>query len=249
LAGQAIGINSAIFSRSGGNIGIGFAIPINMARQIVPQLKETGSVTRGWLGVMIQPVDEDIAESLNLASADGALVAKVFEESPAAEAGVEVGDVIVKFDGHPVEESSDLPMIVASTPVGKNVEVVVFRNGKKKKMQVAVAKLEEAASAAAPVKDAALGMSVQDITPDVAKELGVDPETKGVVVSSVKRGSPAAEAGLQPGDVIEMVANQPVEDSADVRRQIGERKQGEGILVLVRRGDQTLFRVIKPEEE
>jgi serine protease Do len=249
LSGQVIGINSAIFSRSGGNIGIGFAIPINMARQIVPQLQETGSVTRGWLGVMIQPVDEDIAESLDLPSADGALVAKVFPESPAAEADVEVGDVIVKFDGQPVEESADLPAIVASTPVGKDVEVVIIRNGKKKKLQVNVAKLEEAAGPAAPVRDAALGLSVQDITPEIAKELGVDAETKGVVVSSVKRGSPADEAGLQPGDVIEMVANKPVEDAADFRRKIGERQEGEGILVLVRRGDQTLFRVIKPEEE
>ncbi len=249
LAGQVVGINSAIFSRSGGNIGIGFAIPINMVRNIVPQLKEYGSVTRGWLGVMIQPVDEDIARSLDLEAPGGALVARVFPDSPAQRAGIELGDVIVKFDGRDVPDSADLPAIVADTPVGKTVTVVVVRGGKKKKLEVTVAKLEDGGGGAEPVKADELGLSVQEMTEDIAKELGLDPDTTGVVVSSVTRGSPAAEAGLRAGDVIQMVGNQSVSSVTAFREQIGQRSEDESVLVLVRRGDQTLFRVIKPAEE
>jgi serine protease Do len=249
LAGQVVGINSAIFSRSGGNIGIGFAIPINMVRIIVPQLKEFGSVTRGWLGVMIQPVDKDIARSLDLDDAKGALVAKVFPNSPASEAGIELGDVIVKFDGREVPKSADLPAIVAATPVGKSVNVVVVRNGKKKKLDVTVAKLEDTSAGAQPVEANELGLSVQDITPEIAKELGLDSDTAGVVVSSVTRDSPAEEAGIRAGDVIQMVGNRSVTSAEEFRNELAGRSEDESLLVLVRRGDQTLFRVIKPAEE
>jgi len=249
LDGQVVGINTAIFSRSGGNIGIGFAIPVNMVRNVVPQLKEFGSVTRGWLGVMIQPVDEDIADSLGLDASGGALVAKVFPDSPAAGGGVEVGDVIVKFDGTEVPESSNLPAIVADTPVGKEVTVVIIRNGKRKKLSITVAKLEESVVESRPVEADALGLSVQDITPEIARELGLDKGSQGVVVSSVTRESPAEEAGLRAGDVIEMVGNAPVANVGEFRARLGERGDGESVLVLVRRGDQTLFRVIKPAEE
>jgi len=249
LAGQVVGINSAIFSRSGGNIGIGFAIPINMVRSIVPQLKEFGTVTRGWLGVMIQPVDKDIARSLDLEEAKGALVAKVFPNSPASEAGIELGDVIVKFDGNEVPESADLPTIVAATPVGKTINVVVVRNGKKKKLEVTVAKLEDASAGAEPIEADELGLSVQDISPEIAKELGLDDDTEGVVVSSVGRGSPAEEAGIRAGDVIQMVGNRSVKSADEFRDELAERSDEESLLVLVRRGDQTLFRVIKPAEE
>jgi serine protease Do len=249
LAGQVVGINSAIFSRSGGNIGIGFAIPIDMARNIVPQLKNAGFVTRGWLGVLIQPVDDDIASSLDLPEASGALVAKVYPDSPAADGGVEVGDVIVEFDGQKVPDSDDLPSIVADTPVGKKVDVFVVRKGKRKKIRIEVGKLEDEVAEAKPVKADELGLAVQEITPDIAKELGLDKSTKGVVVSQVTRNSPAEDAGLQAGDVIEMVGNVPVDSVADFRKQLEGRAKGESILVLVRRGDQTLFRVIKPTEE
>ncbi len=249
LSGQVVGINSAIFSRSGGNIGIGFAIPIDMARNIVPQLKESGFVTRGWLGVLIQPVDEDIASSLDLPAESGALVAKVYPDSPAADGGIEVGDVIIEFGGTVVPESDDLPTIVAETPVGKKVEVIVIRKGKRKKIKIEVGKLEDAAAEAKPVKAEEFGMAVQDLTPDIVSELGLDKGATGVVVSSVTRGSPAEEAGLQPGDVIEMVGNAPVENVADFRKRLSARQDGESVLVLVRRGDQTLFRVIKPAEE
>lgn len=246
LDGRVVGINSAIYSRSGGNIGIGFAIPINLARQIVPQLKESGHVTRGWLGVLIQPVDEDIASSLSLPSADGALVAKVFPDSPAAASAIAAGDVIIEFNGQKIRKSSDLPAIVASTPVGETVKIKVIRAGKKKSIDVTVAKLEEEVAQAKPVKTDELGMSVQDMTPEVATELGLDRDAKGVVVSAVKRGTPAEEAGLRAGDVIESVGNTPVSDVKEFRRILSERDPKDSVLVLVRRGDQTLFRVIKP---
>ena len=246
LKGQVVGINTAIYSRSGGNIGIGFAIPINLARQIVPQLKETGFVTRGWLGVLIQPVDEDIAKSLDLPEAQGALVAKVFADSPAATAGIEVGDVIVEFDGQPIRKSNDLPSIVAATPVGKAVKVTLLRAGTRKTVDVTIAKLEEEAAEAKPVKADELGLSIQDITPEIANDLGLPRESKGVVVSGVRRGSPADEAGLRAGDVIESVANQPVDDVKAFRKFLSARDPEDSVLVLVRRGDQTLFRVIKP---
>jgi serine protease Do len=249
LAGQVVGINSAIFSRSGGNIGIGFAIPIDMARGIVPQLKDSGFVTRGWLGVLIQPVDEDIASSLDLPGASGALVAKVYPDSPAEDGGIEIGDVIIEFGGTTVPESDDLPSIVADTPVGKKIDVIVIRNGKRKKVKVEVGKLEDTQVQAKPEKAEEFGMSVQEITPDIASELGLDKGASGVVVSSVTRGSSAEEAGLQPGDVIETVGNEPVESVADFKKRLADRADGDSILVLVRRGDQTLFRVIKPAQE
>jgi len=249
LAGQVVGINSAIFSRSGGNIGIGFAIPVSMAREIVPQLKETGHVTRGWLGVMIQPVDDDIAGSLDLPEAAGALVAKVFPDSPAAESGIEVGDVIVTFGGTHVAKSTDLPSIVASTKIGKTVDVEVVRRGKRKTIDVTIAKLEDGSAEGKPVKTERLGLSVQEITPEIAEELGLAKDQQGVVVSSVTRGSPSDEVGLRAGDVIEMVGNSPVSSVAEFRKLVSERGAEQSVLLLVRRGDQTLFRVIKPDVE
>ncbi len=246
LAGQVIGINSAIFSSGGGNIGIGFAIPINMAREIVPQLKQEGHVTRGWLGVKIQPVDADIAKSLGLAEAKGALVAEVFPDSPASKAGVQLGDVIVNFDGNDVVKSQDLPALVASTPVGKSAKLVVLRGGDKLTIEVEVAKLADDAETAKPVKANALGLSVQDVTPDMASELGLDKGATGVVVMSVTKGSPAAAAGLEPGDMIVSVGNEPVTNAEAFRKTLEKVSPDRGVLVLVKRGDQTLFRVLKP---
>jgi serine protease Do len=246
LAGQVVGINSAIFSSGGGNIGIGFAIPVNMAREIVPQLKAEGRVTRGWLGVKIQPVDADIARSLGLADAKGALVAEVFADSPAAKAGVHVGDVIVGFDGTDVVKSADLPALVASTPVGKSARLVVVRGGDRLTLEVEVAKLADDVETARPVRAASLGLTVQDITADIARELGLEKGAGGVVVTSVAKDSPAAAAGLEPGDMVISVANEPVTNAEGFRALLDNAPADRGILMLVRRGDQTLFRVLKP---
>ena len=249
LSGQVIGINTAIFSSGGGNIGIGFAIPVNMARTIVPQLKEHGHVTRGWLGVKIQPVDEDIARSLSLPAARGALVAEVFPDSPAAAARIKIGDVLISFDGIDIEKSADLPAIVADTPVGKKVEVRLVRDGREKSVNVRVAKLDDGSDEARPVKADAFGLSVQDLTPDLATELDLDEDASGVVVAAVNSDSPAELAGIRPGDVIEMVGNSQVTDADGFREMLAGLDPGERFLVLVRRGDQTLFRVIKPTED
>jgi serine protease Do len=246
LAGQVIGINSAIFSNGGGNIGIGFAIPINMAREIVPQLKTEGHVTRGWLGVKIQPVDADIARSLGLADAKGALVAEVFADSPAQRAGVKVGDVILSFDGTDVVKSADLPSLVASTPVGKSAKLVVMRGGDKVEIPIDVAKLEDDVETGRPVKASSLGLTVQDITPEMAEQLGLDKGASGVVVTAVTRGSPAAAAGLEPGDMVISVGNEPVTSANAFRQMMDKATPERGLLVLVKRGDQTLFRVLKP---
>jgi len=246
LAGQVVGINSAIFSSGGGNIGIGFAIPVNMAREIVPQLKEEGHVTRGWLGVKIQPVDADIAKSLGLDEPKGALVAEVFKDSPAAKSGVHVGDVIVSFDGNDVVKSADLPALVANTPVGKTAPLVVIRGGDRITVEVEVAKLADDVESARPVRAASLGLTVQDVTPDIAEQLGLEKGESGVVVTSVTKNSPAAEAGLEPGDLVVSVSNQPVESAEGFRKMLEDATPDKGILVLIRRGDQTLFRVLKP---
>lgn len=249
LRGQVVGVNTAIFSNGGGNIGIGFAIPVDMARGIVPQLKETGHVTRGWLGVKIQLVDEDIAASLGLSENAGALVAEVFEGSPADEGGLVVGDVITHFDAVPVAKSTDLPSIVAVTPVGKKVDVTVIRDGEEQTIGVTIAKLEEQDEDAKPVKAGTLGLSVQDLTPELVLELDLPEDVIGVVVSSVTGGSPASEAGIRPGDVIEMVGNTPVESASVFQDLLDKADPSESVLVLVRRGDQTLFRVIKPAKK
>ncbi len=249
LKGQVVGINTAIFSRTGGNIGIGFAIPVNIARTVVPQLRETGHVTRGWLGVLIQPVDKEVAEAFDLKETTGALVAKVFEDSPADKAKIKVGDVIMRFNGKDVGKSAELPTIVANTPVGTKAPVVVLRDGDRKKLTVEIGKLEDAADEAKPVRAKELGLSVQDITPEVAKELGLDDDAAGVVVTSVANGSPAEVANIRPGDVIEQIGRSPIANVKEFRKLLAERKEGESIIALVRRGEQAVFRVIKPGEE
>jgi serine protease Do len=246
LSGEVVGINSAIFSRTGGNIGIGFAVPINIAKELLPQLKEKGKVTRGWLGVLIQKVTPEIAESLGLEEARGALVADGVKDGPAAAAGIKVGDVIVEYDGQPVHESNELPLMVARTPIGKEVAVKVLRGKESKDIQVAIAELkdEEVASAGA-AEGEKLGLTVQTLTPEIAQNLGVT-DVKGVVVTSVESGSVADDAGLRRGDIVLEVNRRTVEDVDDYRKALRESEKGKNVLFLVRRGDNTIFLALKP---
>jgi serine protease Do len=245
LQGEVVGINTAIFSRSGGNIGIGFAIPVNVAKDLVPELEAKGKVTRGWLGVMIQKVTPDIAESLNLSDSKGALVADVMPDGPAKEAGIRTGDVITEFDGHAVKDSTELPILVARTPVGKSVKVKVIRDKETETLTVRIAELKEEEVAAAG-KEEGFGLTVQALTPEIAESLGLSSDLKGVVVSGVEPGSSAEDAGLRRGDVILEVNREPVKDMGSYRKALKNAGKGKSVLFLVRRGENTIFLALKP---
>jgi len=244
MRGEVVGINTAIFSRGGGNIGIGFAIPINLAKELLPQLKTKGKVSRGWLGVVIQKVTPAIAESLGLEKARGALVANVSKDAPADKAGVKVGDVIIEFDGKKVKESNDLPILVASTPIGKKVPVKVLRDGKEAVLSVVIGELKEEEVFASAKGEGNFGLTVQKVTPQIAESLGLD-RPEGVVVTFVESGSPGEEAGIRRGDVILEVDRKTIRSIADYRKSIAMIKKGKGVLFLVRRGETTLFLALK----
>jgi len=246
LRGEVIGINTAIFSRTGGNMGIGFAIPINLAKELLPQLRGKGKVTRGYLGVLIQKVTPEIAESLGMDRGYGALVANVSKDGPADKAGVKVGDVIVEFDGKEVKDSGDLPIIVARTTVDKKVRMKVLRDKKEVMLNVAVGELKDEEVVASAPEKGELGMTVQKVTPQLAENLGLD-KTDGVVVTAVEPGSAADEAGIRRGDVIVEVDRKPVRGVEEYRKAIAGSRKGRGVLFLVRRGESTLFLALKPQ--
>ncbi len=246
MNGKVVGINTSIFSRSGGNIGIGFAIPINLARDLIPDLRAKGHVTRGWLGVMIQKVTPDIAESLGIPVAKGALVADVVKGGPAAEAGLKTGDVITSFDGHAVKESTELPLLVARTPIGRTVDVEILRDGEKKTVSVKIAEMKDEEAEGSAQESEAYGLAVQTLTPEIAESLGIPADVKGVLVAGVESESPAEEAGLRRGDVIIEVNRQPVADVEGYSRLLKETESGKSVLLLVRRGENTVFLALKP---
>ena len=247
MRGEVVGINTAIFSRTGGNIGIGFAIPINLVKELLPQLKGRGKVTRGYLGVLIQKVTPEIAESLGLEKARGALVASVSKDGPAERAGVKVGDVIVEFDGKEIKDSNDLPLVVARTAVNKAARLKVLRDKREVMLSVTVGELKEEEVVASAAEKGDLGLTVQRVTPQVAESVGLE-KAEGLVVTGVEAGSAGDEAGLRRGDVILEVDRKPVKTVAEYRKVVGEAsKRGKGILFLVRRGESTLFLALKPQ--
>ena len=240
MRGEVIGINTAIFSQSGGNLGIGFAIPISLAKQILPELIKTGKVIRGWLGVSIQPVTPDLAKALGLEKEQGALVAAVVQGSPAEKAGIKSGDVIVEYDGKNIEHANDLPILVADTPVGKDVNMTILRENKRIPLQVKVAELKEQEKVASAAEQGKFGLSVQTVTPDIARTLGLD-QAGGVIISGIEAGSPAADADLQRGDVILEINRRPVNSIDDFQKTIDSVKPGSNLLFLVRRGTNNMF--------
>ncbi len=243
MKGEVIGINTAIIASGQ---GIGFAIPINMAKEIAPQLQEKGHVTRGWLGVSIQEVTPALAKSFDLKEKKGALVAQVVSGSPAEKAGIEQGDVIVEFDGKEVADSKDLPRLVASTPVGKSVSIKLWRNGKVLDRQVKVGEMQEKVEITKAPFQKSLGITVQNLTPEIAKGLGLKKDT-GVVVTRIEPGSPAADAGIQTGDVIREVNRRPVKDTEDFIQKIEKAKVQDNILLSLQRGQNNLFAAITPK--
>ncbi len=255
MNGNVIGINTAIYSQSGGSIGIGFAIPSNLADGVIEQLRNFGTTRRGWLGVQIQQVTDEIAESLGLPEARGALVAGVLDGSPAEAAKMKEGDVILKFNGRDVNESRKLPRIVADTAVGKTVKVVVWRGGREVTVDVTLGELEKFDEAnlpasgsdepTAPVERSfdELGLSLSTITPKIAEELGLDKDVEGVIITDVKGDSAAAENGLREGDVITEVFQEKVLTPDAVEAKIKDaRSRGlRSILLTIRTGDDQRF--------
>jgi serine protease Do len=240
--GEAVGINAAIFSQSGGSVGIGFAIPVDQAKSVVAQLAQSGHVARGWLGVTIQPVTEELAKGFGLADRSGALVAGVQEGSPAARAGVKAGDVITQYDGHKVSRSGELSRMVADTPAGRQVPITIVRGEKPVSVDVTIIALKEEPRQTAALSEQKqnLGLGVETLTPSTARELGL-PVGRGVVVRSVGDSSPAAEAGIRAGDVIVEVDQQRVASVAEMKRALDRHPKNTPVVVLLRRDDQSLY--------
>lgn len=236
MEGRVIGINTAIISPSGGSIGIGFAIPAKTATRVISQLREFGETRRGWLGVRIQEVTDEIAESLGMDEAMGALVAGVSDDGPAAAAKIDPGDVIVKFDGNPVETMRELPRMVAETAIGKAVDVVVLRRGDEVTLQVTLGRLEEVSAkpgeddtaedkpAEKPAEQEILGMVLAELDDEARAKFSIEEDVQGVLVSEVKPDSAAAEKRVQAGDVIKEVAQNPVATPEDVIAEVGKVK-------------------------
>lgn len=242
--GEVVGINSAIASRTGGFQGVGFAIPIDLAKPIIRQLQASGKVIRGWLGVTIQPLTAELAKSFGLSTEKGALVASVNEDSPAARAGLKPGDVIVRFEGKPVDSPRVLPTLVANTDVGRNVDLGIIRDGAEQTVGITVGNLadsREARAAGGASEGRAAeraGLELQELTPALARRLGVR-EGPGVVITDVKADSPAAKAGLETGDVIREVNRRPVKGLEDLERGLASpENKGQALLRVERDGSQ-----------
>lgn len=263
LDGEVVGINTSIISPQGGNVGIGFAIPSNMARNIVADLSEYGSVKRGWLGVGIQPVDDEIAESVGLEEPRGALVSNVMEGDPADKGGIRSGDIILEFDGKEIEDDRALIRAVADTPAGKKIKLVVWRNGKEKSMSLAIGQMraDEVASVGEdgekkpvgtgdPVE--ALGMTLSPLSATAGNGRYQVPEgATGVLVTAVDRTSTAAQKGIRPGDIIVQVGGKEIVGPDDVTKAVEAAvgKDKRTVLVRVRRGDAFIFVPLPLKEE
>jgi serine protease Do len=245
LNGEVIGVNTAIISPSGGSIGIGFAVPSKTVVPVIDQLRDFKEVRRGWLGVRIQQVTDEIAESLSIKPARGALIAGIDDKGPAKPAGIEPGDVVVKFDGKDIKEMRDLPRIVADTPVGRDVAVTIVRKGQELTKTVKLGRLEDQKEAAlTPNKDAApqektvvkkaLGLDLANLSDDLRKKHKIKDKVKGVLITGVDPDSPAAEKRLQPGMVIAEVQQQAVKTAAELQQRIDKlKKDGKKTVVLL----------------
>jgi serine protease Do len=237
MKGEVVGINTAIVSRSGGNVGIGFAIPINLARGIIKQLKASGTVTRGWLGVSIQNLTPELAEYYGVKDGKGALVGEVFKGDPADKAGIEPKDVIIEVDGDKIEDSRDLSQKIAEIRVGETITIKVVRGGKERTVRVAITKRtdeKEGLALQQPREETGLGMTVSTLTAALAKRFDIS-ETEGVVVVGVERAGPADAADVQEGDLILEIDHKPVKTVQDYQSRIETVKKGETVSFLIKR--------------
>ncbi len=247
--GEVIGVNTAIFSPNGGSVGIGFAIPSSTALNVIDQLRADGIVKRGWLGVQIQMVSDDIAESLGIDEAHGALVADVVPDSPAEKAGLTPGDVIVKYDGKDVETMRDLPKLVAATQAGETVKLEVIRDGKSKTFNTKIDALNDEAEVVADNSSESsdeqpkLGLALAELNDETRAQYRIDDDTQGVLVVDVQPGSPASKKGLRQGDVIVKVGSDYVEKPQDIidRVKDADKDKRETVLLLIDRGGNSRF--------
>ena len=245
MNGRVIGINTAI---NAAGQGIGFAIPINMTKELLPQLRTRGSVTRGWLGVQIQRVTPALADSFGLEDSGGALISQVFEGSPAEKAKLERGDVIIEFNGSKIESYDDLPRRVESTPPGAEAKVVIMRNGKRKKLTTVLEKMEqeqEIELTSHQPHRSDWGFDARDLTPQVAEQLGLPSDATGVVIDAVDPDGPAARAGLRRSDVMLEANHKELRNVGDLEKALEE--EDERVVLLVRRGDNTLYVALERE--
>ena len=246
LDGEVVGINTAIMTRSGGSMGVGFAIPSNMARDIMNSLIETGRVVRGWLGVGIQRLTPELANSFDFEGDEGVIVAEVDEGTPAYRGGLRAGDIVVAYDGRPLESMEGFRTDVASTPPGTEVPIEVVRDGETRELRVEVGELETRGRVASrPDEDGIeLGIGVQELTPTLAERMGLDDETDGVVVTQVRRGSKAAAAGLRRGDLIAAVQGQDVTSIPELREALDDAQGRGAIRLAVVRGGMRMYVVV-----
>jgi serine protease Do len=252
MDGEVVGINTAIISPSGGSIGIGFSVPSNTAKGVIEQLRQYGETRRGWLGVKIQTITPEIAESLNLSSSEGALVSDVVPTGPAEKAGIKAGDVILSFDGKPIREMRDLPRLVADTPVEKTVEVLVARSGGKQNVKVRLGRLEEGeklteaattpepGTGTEPKSVDVLGMKIAALNDELRKKYNIGPQVQGVVVLSVDENSSAFEKRIEAGDVITEADQRPASSPDEIRERVKEIEERgkDSILLLVSKSSQ-----------
>jgi serine protease Do len=247
MKGEVIGINTAIVAQGQ---GIGFSIPINMAKELLPQLK-TGKVVRGWLGVMIQDITPELAKSFDLEEKKGVLIADIIEGGPADKAELQRGDIILGFNGKEVNNVHEVSRTVASTTPGTNVDIEIIRDGKKKTVKVKIGTMpeQEGLEPETVEKKTAWGLTVQNLTSELAKRFGWDADERGVIISSVEPGSPADDAKLRGGDLIKEVNRRKIQNLRDYNQVIKEVKEGESLLFLVKREDNTFYVVLKPPKD
>ncbi len=243
MKGQVIGINTAIIAQGQ---GIGFAIPVNMAKELLPQLKK-GKVVRGWLGVMIQDITPELAKSFGLKSDKGVLISDVVKDSPAEKAGLRRGDVILRFDGKDIKNAHILSQTAAVTPPNAVVKIDLLRDGKEENISLKVGVMpEEEQKSVSPEEQSDWGMMVQELTPQLAQQLGLDPGTTGVVISNIQEGSPAANAGLRPGDLITEVNRTAIKSLKDYQQALQSHKKGNNLLLLIKRATGSFYTVLAP---
>jgi serine protease Do len=247
LNGAVVGVNSAIYTRSGLNIGIGFAIPVNLVKEELPQLSARGKVIRGWLGIYIEQVSSEVAREAKMAQPHGAMITEVLANGPAAGAGLKRGDIIIEFDHHELRDSQELPLLVGAVPVGRTVQLKISRRGRTTEVPIIVARSEEEKVARASLQQEAFGLKLEDLTPGLAQELDLG-DTRGLVVTAIRPGSAAESSGLRVRDVILEVNRRPVNGLSSYARALKAGKHGHIELLLVRRDKGTLFIPLKLDE-